>query len=134
MPKFVIWSISLRKYWAGYFLLFWEQKETACYLKQKWFPPASFSCWAGAETQTEGLQAPQEGAYTQTDLMRTEGAAQTLRFRELWNLEDPLGTEGRGRWASWVQICPDGQTFQAHWHIARRAHQAAYYPGIQVRD
>lgn len=37
-----------------------------------------------------------QGTYTQTDLPRTERAAQTQRCLELQNLEVPLGSEDRG--------------------------------------
>lgn len=63
------------------------------------------NCWAEDETQTE-RSPPQVDAYTQTDLLKSQRAIQTLSCRELQNLGAPLEHKGRDK-CHGLQLCQD---------------------------
>lgn len=58
----------------------------------------------------------------QTDLMRTERAAQTFSFREGTPESGSPPRARRQKWVLWVQACPDGRTF---WAICKRSSAAS---------
>lgn len=77
--------------WATFFCSWSDRKQPST--ETKWCLPAAAASLR-RRPGGRGHNLPRQ-AYTQTDLLRTIRAAQTLNCRELQNLEVPLGPKDR---------------------------------------